>query len=82
MEALADTKLNLLYGVGFNREVGEDGAVYWSKTPGFLKDLLERVNKLTPKQINNLGKKAQQRVIDEYSWKKIVNEYERSFLER
>ena len=45
LEALADTKLNLLYGVGFNKEVGEDGALYWSKTPGFLKDLLGRDRK-------------------------------------
>ena len=82
LEALADTKLNLLYGVGFNKEVGEDGALYWSKTPGFLKDLLERVDKLTSKQIDNLGKKAQQRVIEEYSWKKIVDKYENKFLEK
>ena len=81
LEALADTKLNLLYGVGFNKEVGEDGALYWSKTPGFLKDLLEKADKLTTKQIDNLGKKAKQRVIDEYSWKKIVDEYETKFLE-
>lgn len=31
LEALASTKLNLLYDVGFNREVGEDSALYWSR---------------------------------------------------
>ena len=77
---LVDTKLNLLYNVGFNKEVGEDAALYWSKTPGFLKDLLERVDKFTSTQINNMGKKAKQRVIDGYSWKKIVNDYENTFL--
>ncbi|OYR96825.1 beta 1-4 rhamnosyltransferase Cps2T [Lactobacillus taiwanensis] len=82
LEALADTKLNLLYGVGFNKEVGEDGALYWSKTPGFLKNLLEKVNGLKVNQIKNLGKKAQQRVVEEYSWKKIVNKYENRFLEK
>lgn len=80
LEALADTKLNLLYNVGFNKEVGKDAALYWSKTPGFLKDLLEKTDKLTIKQIDNLGKKAKQRVIDGYSWKKIVNDYEHTFL--
>lgn len=80
LEALAVTKLNLLYDVGFNKEVGEDATLYWSKTPGFLKELLEKVDKLTPTQINNLGKKAKQRVIDGYSWKKIVNDYETQFL--
>ena len=82
LEALADTKLNLLYGVGFTNQVGEDGALYWSKTPSFLKNLLERADKLSQKQINNLGKTAQQRVIDEYSWKKIVDKYEEKFLEK
>ena len=80
LEALADTKLNLLYNVGFNKEVGENTALYWSKTPGFLKDLLERADRLTIKQIDNLGKKAKQRVIDGYSWEKIVNDYEIQFL--
>ena len=31
LEALESTKLNLLLDVGFNREVGEDGALYWKK---------------------------------------------------
>ncbi|QNQ82769.1 beta 1-4 rhamnosyltransferase Cps2T [Lactobacillus sp. PV012] len=82
LEALAITKLNLLYNVGFNREVGEDAALYWSKTPGFLKDLLEKSVTLTTKQIDNLGKRAQHRVIDGYSWSKIVNDYENTFLEK
>ena len=77
---MADTKLNLLYNVGFNKEVGENAALYWSKTPGFLRDLLEKADNLSSKQIDNLGKKAKQRVIDGYSWKKIVNMYEDSFL--
>lgn len=80
LEALAITKLNLLYNVGFNREVGEDAALYWNKKPGFLKNLLERVVTLSPKQIDNLGKKAQERVIEGYSWSKIVNKYENEFL--
>ena len=33
LEALESTKLNLLLDVGFNREVGEDGALYWKKEP-------------------------------------------------
>ena len=31
LEALGSTDLNLLLGVGFNREVAEDAAIYWSK---------------------------------------------------
>lgn len=80
LEALGSTKLNLLYNVGFNREVAEDSALYWSKTPGFLSELLDKADKLSLSQINNLGKKAKQRVIDGYSWSKIVKEYEDAFL--
>jgi len=31
LEALATTDLNLLLDVGFNKEVGQDGALYWNK---------------------------------------------------
>lgn len=80
LEALGSTKLNLLYNVGFNREVAEDSALYWSKTPGFLSELLDKTDKLSLSQINNLGKKAKQRVIDGYSWSKVIREYEDAFL--
>ena len=82
LEALGSTKLNLLYNVGFNKEVAEDAALYWSKTPGFLSELLDKADKLKKPQIDNLGKRAKQRIIDSYSWNKIVNEYENTFLER
>ena len=82
LEALGSTKINLLYDVGFNKEVGEDAALYWSKTPGFLSGLLEKSDNLTSTQINNLGKRAKERVIDDYSWKKIVSTYEDTFLKR
>lgn len=82
LEALGSTKLNLLYNVGFNKEVAEDAALYWSKTPGFLSGLLEKVNKLKKLQIDNLGNKAKQRIINNYSWEKIVNKYEYTFLRK
>jgi rhamnosyltransferase len=36
IEALSSTNLNLLLDVGFNREVGEDGALYFGKEQGEL----------------------------------------------
>ena len=82
LEALGSTKLNLLYNVGFNREVAEDAALYWSKTPGFLSELLEKTDKIKKSQITNLGKKAKMRIKNEYSWEQIVFEYEKVFLKR
>ena len=42
LEALASTQINLLFDVGFNKEVGEDGAIYWNKTEGDLAAVIER----------------------------------------
>lgn len=36
IEALGSTDLNLLVDVGFNKEVAEDCALYWSHKPGSL----------------------------------------------
>ncbi|QNT43947.1 MAG: glycosyltransferase family 1 protein [Lactobacillus kefiranofaciens] len=80
LEALGSTKLNLLYNVGFNKEVAENAVLYWSKTPGFLSELLEKTDNLTARQIDNLGKKAKQRILYDYSWEKIVSNYENAFL--
>lgn len=81
LEALASTRLNLLLGVGFNKEVGEDSALYWSKDSGNLAALLEQADALDADTIAMLDKKSTERVRDAYSWKKIVSEYEKTFLE-
>lgn len=79
LEALATTDLNLLLDVGFNREVGEEGAMYWSKEDRNLSNLLDRVDQLSEEDINELSKKAHKRIDDAYSWHMIVNKYEELF---
>lgn len=81
LEALASTRLNLLLGVGFNKEVGEDSALYWSKDSGNLAALLEQADALDADTIALLDKRSTDRVRDAYSWEKIVGEYEKTFLE-
>lgn len=80
IEALGSTDLNLLVDVGFNKEVAEDGALYWSRKSGELASLIDYADKLSPEEIISLGKKAKKRVKDEYTWQKIANEYENIFL--
>lgn len=80
LEALATTNLNLLLDVGFNREVGEEAAVYFSKKEGDLGKLIECVDNFSPEKIHSLGKVAKERISNEYSWGKIVNTYEELFL--
>lgn len=76
LEALATTDLNLLLDVGFNKEVGEDGAVYWNKYEGNLSTLINELENIDKMDIEILSKKAKQRINKEYSWNFIVKKYE------
>ncbi|HFK1545777.1 DUF1972 domain-containing protein [Bacillus albus] len=80
LEALASTKLNMLLDVVFNKEVGEEGAVYFTKESGSLTNLIHEVEQYSQEQINEMSGKAKDRIIHEYSWEKIVNDYESLFL--
>ena len=80
LEALGCTDLNLLLGVGFNREVAEDNALYWTKESGNLAALIEKADGMSKEEIKALGQNAKQRIIDAYSWDFISSEYEKLFL--
>lgn len=79
LEALATTDLNLLLDVGFNKEVGEDGAVYWNKEEGNLANLINRLENINNDQLKELSTKAKHRIDSEYSWDYIVRKYEEIF---
>lgn len=74
LEALAATDFNLLFDVGFNREVAENGALYFNKENGSLTKIID--NELDKEIISTLGKKAKNRITSEYQWITIVNRYE------
>ncbi|HGQ4577733.1 TPA: glycosyl transferase, partial [Streptococcus pneumoniae] len=76
-EALGSTKLNLLLDVGFNREVGEDGAIYWQKDE--LSRVIEYVETINQATIANLNFKSTQRILSDFTWEKIVADYEGVF---
>lgn len=76
IEALASSKLNLLLEVGFNQEVGEDAALYWSKENLSLAKLIEHVEKT---DYSYMESKAKTRVQDCFSWNYIVSKYEKVF---
>lgn len=77
LEALSSTKLNLLLDVGFNREVGEAGAVYWRKDE--LMRVIEEVERFNESVISELDEKSSQRIADAFTWEKIVKVYEGIF---
>lgn len=80
LEALGSTDLNLLLDVGFNREVAEEAALYWTKEAGNLAALIERADTLPTDQIATLGKAAKQRIATAYSWQFITDRYAELFL--
>jgi rhamnosyltransferase len=80
LEALGLTKLNLLLDVGFNKEVGEDSAFYWSRDEGSLSSLIDSVDLLDEETRNQYGKKAKHRIATAYSWNYIIDCYESVFL--
>lgn len=81
LEALGSTKLNLLYDVGFNREVAEDAAMYWTKEKGNLASLIDSADKMSKSDIEKLGNAAKFRIKSEYSWEHICSKYLKIFTQ-
>lgn len=77
LEALESTKLNLLLDVGFNREVGEDGALYWKKDQ--LASVINQAEQLDEEAISGLNQKSSKRIEEAFTWEKIVTDYEKVF---
>lgn len=80
LEALATTDLNLLLDVGFNREVGEDGALYFTKQDRNLATLIDNLDVYDEVAVTSHGENAKKRISKEYTWNKIINDYENLFL--
>lgn len=76
LEALGSTKLNLLYDVGFNREVAEDSALYWTLEEGNLAKLIDMVDRFDKQTIDHYALKAKTTIKKRYSWESIGNKYE------
>ncbi|OUP39037.1 beta 1-4 rhamnosyltransferase Cps2T [Olsenella sp. An188] len=82
LEALGSTDLNLLLDVGFNREVAEDAALYWTKELGDLAALIGQADAMGEEERAELGRAARQRVADAYSWQHISDKYRDLFQRR
>ncbi|WP_195539298.1 beta 1-4 rhamnosyltransferase Cps2T [Eubacterium maltosivorans] len=80
LEALASTSLNLLLDVGFNREVAKNGALYWNKNCNNLKELINKVDMMIDKEIDEIGLIAKKRIEMDYNWKNVIEKYENIFV--
>ena len=77
---MGSTRLNLLLDVGFNREVGEDTALYWTKADGSLSSLIARCDNLPWADQENYGQLAKARIRSAYSWESVSDSYANAFL--
>ena len=80
LEALANTRVNLLYDVAFNREVAQDSALYWSLEEGNLASLIDEADSLSDQQIAALDEASTDRIRSTFRWEKICGEYERLWI--
>ena len=75
LESMSSTELNLLYKVGFNEEVAQDAALYWNKEEGNLAELLKFADNLSSKEKEELGRKARNRIQEQYHWDYIIEQF-------
>ena len=75
LEALAYTKLNILFDVSYNKEVGKTSCYYFSKVKSSLAKQINECDKLTKKEIDKLGSSCLDIIKKNYTWPIIVNKY-------
>ena len=82
LEALSTTNVNLLYDIGFNKEVARESSLYWNKEEGNLSDLINNLENIAEEEKQKYGQMAKLGIKEEYNWEKIVSEYENIFLKK
>ena len=79
LEALSTTKVNILYDVAYNKEVGLDSCFYFNKDEDNLKKVLEKVDKLSKNECLEYERMAKKRIKDDYTWQLVVLKYQELF---
>lgn len=79
LEALSTTKVNILFDVPYNKEVGLDSCLYFTKEENSLKKVINKVDKLSEKERKEYGKKATERIKNAYTWEIVVEKYNKVF---
>ena len=72
-------KFSILYNAVYNKEVGENAAIYFNDDEGSLCRQIETVEKFKSKDQSEYGKRAKQRILDEYTWDIVVKKYKKLF---
>lgn len=70
----------MLLDVGFNKEVGQDSALYWSKNDGDLATLIDKADQMSDEELKKYDLRSTDRIRDAYSWQFIADEYEKVWM--
>lgn len=81
LEALSTTNINILYDVVYNKEVGKNATLYFSKKENSLTKIINNLEKITTKDINKYGKLAKERIEKNYTWEIVEEKYKKLFEE-
>lgn len=76
LEAMAETDVNILYDVPFNRYVGGEAALYFG-SENELTATIKQTDQILEEHKKEYGVSARKRMTEKYSWKFIVDEYDR-----
>lgn len=75
LEAMAETDLNLLYNVNFNRHVGGNSAAYFNNEFDLARKI-DRLDLIPVEKKKSIGYKSRKRMLDKFSWELIVYKYD------
>lgn len=76
LEALSMTNVNILFDVAYNKEVGKNCCFYFTKKGNQLKKIIDKVEHLSKKEIEDYGNKCKNRIKEAYTWDIVVNKYD------
>lgn len=79
LEAMVVTKLNILFDVNFNREVGLNTCIYFDSEKNSLSKLINNEDSYSQVVRGKFGEMANQRIEQDFSWDKIIRDYEKFF---
>lgn len=79
LEALATTRLNILFNAVYNLEVGSLSCLYFSKKENELKKLINQADAFDNETIKKYNTLAKKRIKEEYTWDIVVDKYKKIF---
>ncbi|MDT2842082.1 beta 1-4 rhamnosyltransferase Cps2T [Vagococcus lutrae] len=77
LEGLYYSPKSLLLDVGFNKEVADKSAIYWTKNEMNLSEKINQLSVLDYVAIDELDKKSKSIILKVFNWESIISKYEK-----